>query len=772
MGPVLLCLLFAVMAATGETAPKLDSLATSFKLSDIEERLLAIQVNGRDLKQTAQLLQSDGALYVDVVDLRDWRFRIPEEAVASSYGNRSYYSFEALGLSYSIDEARQLLMIEAPPQAFLPIRISGSALMFSKPDPSTLGGFVNYDLFAQSSSQGTSVDSLFEVGAFNGWGLGVGSFLVRDLGDASRVIRLDTTWTLDRPEQLASLRLGDAVANAGAWGRSLRFGGLQWATNFQTQPGFITFPLPNIEGEAVLPSTVDVFIDHHRLFSDQVQSGPFVIDNVAAITGLREMRLIVRDLLGRERTISQPYYASPRLLKPNLHEFSYEFGSIRENYGLNGNDYGRWFGAGTHRFGFNNVSTGEMRAELLQRHQTIGIGGVWLWPLLGVFDVAAVGSHERGKFGSLLAVGIERQTSMFSFGGRVQFADRHFRQLGLAPTRPAPRLSSSSHLGLSTGFGNLSLTHFYQNYRDQSPVNLLNANYNLTLGKDWFLNVSAFGDLNGGDDNGVALVLSHSFGNRSNASLALNHRNGSEGALLRVQRNLPPGSGLGYRMAAGYETTERLEAGLSLQNDYGTYHADFARYRQHNYLRGSVSGGVAIMGGELFASRRINSSFAVVQVPDYAGVRVYAENQPVATTDAEGYALIPNLRPYQQNHIRIEQADLPLDAQIDTLTINASPYFRSGFLLKFPVRRSRGAVFKIILDNGQPLPAGATVQIIGQTQTFPVALQGTAYVTGLAVNNELRARWQNQSCRFTLSFPETEDPLPDLGFVKCHGVVP
>jgi len=178
------------------------------------------------------------------------------------------------------------------------------------------------------------------------------------------------------------------------------------------------------------------------------------------------------------------------------------------------------------------------------------------------------------------------------------------------------------------------------------------------------------------------------------------------------------------------------------------------------------------MGGDAFFSRRLNSSFAVVQVPDYPNVHVYAENQLVATTNASGNALVPALRPYQENHIRIEQADLPLDAKIDTLTINAAPYFRSGFLLKFPVRRSRGATMKIVLDNGKMLPAGATVQIIGQHEEFPVALQGNVYITGLALNNQLRVLWHDQSCQLDVSFPETEEPLPDLGTFTCHGVSP
>lgn len=764
------CLLFL-------TEPVIAEIVTTMPLSaaaspaGIQELLLAIHVNQEDLHETAFLLRKNGDLLADAVDIRHWRLSLPSKPPLS-YQGHEYYPLAALtGISYRIDEARQVLLIEVKPEALSPTQLSGSALQFSKPNPSSLGGFINYDIFTQYMLQRFRLDSLVELGAFNGWGVGVSNFLGQDISDKARLIRLDSTWTIDQPDQLTSIRIGDAISSAGAWGRPVRFGGLQWATNFQTQPGFITFPLPSMAGEAALPSTVDVFVNNNLLLSREVQPGPFTINNVPMTTGLRDMRLVVRDMLGREQTISQPYYASPSLLRQNLQEFSYEIGSIRKNFGLNSNDYGRWFAVGTHRRGFSEYFTGELHAELLQNQQNFGLGGVFLSPTLGVFDAAIAGSHSRNGPGALLSLGFQRQTSWLSFGGHAQFANSQFAQLGLALDRPAPKLLSSLHLGISNnGYGSFSLNHIYQQYRDLGNINLVNVNYNLTLGKDWFLNLSAFSSLSDDNNKGIALTLSHTLGERTSASLTAGMQNDSPNTLMQVQQNLPPGSGLGYRVLAGYDGSERLEAGVALQNDVGTYNLDATRFQGQNNFRGSASGGLTIMGGDAFFSRSINSSFAVVQVPDYPNVRVYAENQLVATTNAWGNALVPALRPYQENHIRIEQADLPLDAQIDTLSINAAPYFRSGFLLKFPVRRSRGAIMKIVLDNGQPLPAGGTVQIIGQQEEFPVALQGKAYITGLATDNHLRVLWQKQSCELEVSFPETEEPLPDLGTFTCHGV--
>ncbi|MGZ8144588.1 MAG: hypothetical protein ACXW0L_08160 [Methylosarcina sp.] len=45
-------------------------------------------------------------------------------------------------------------------------------------------------------------------------------------------------------------------------------------------------------------------------------------------------------------------------------------------------------------------------------------------------------------------------------------------------------------------------------------------------------------------------------------------------------------------------------------------------------------------------------------------------------------------------------------------------------------------------------------------------------MTELAPSNRLRVLWHEQSCEIEVSYPETEDPLPDLGTFTCHGVSP
>jgi len=168
----------------------------------------------------------------------------------------------------------------------------------------------------------------------------------------------------------------------------------------------------------------------------------------------------------------------------------------------------------------------------------------------------------------------------------------------------------------------------------------------------------------------------------------------------------------------------------------------------------------------------MDQSFAVAEVPEMPGVRVYADNQLVARTGDDGTAFLPRLRPYEVNRISIEQADLPLDAELGALSEDAVPYYRSGILVRFPVKRARGAVLTVVLENGQPIPAGALAQLVGSTAEFPVGLNGALYLTGLEASNRLRVSWRGQSCEFPVSFTPNAEPQPDLGRFTCRGVKP
>jgi outer membrane usher protein len=174
------------------------------------------------------------------------------------------------------------------------------------------------------------------------------------------------------------------------------------------------------------------------------------------------------------------------------------------------------------------------------------------------------------------------------------------------------------------------------------------------------------------------------------------------------------------------------------------------------------------MRAGLFASRRIDSSFAIARVGEQADVRIYHDNQLVGRTNADGYAILPGLRAYEDNQISIEQADLPLDMSVGALRMMAVPAYRSGMLLTFPVERTHGALLAVQLENGEPLPPGAIVRFSDSSEEFPAGMRGEVYVSHLADRNRMRATWPEGACEFDVAFTPSSDPLPRLGPFECR----
>ncbi|NUR23447.1 MAG: fimbrial biogenesis outer membrane usher protein [Frateuria sp.] len=740
----------------------------------VAEAWLEVHVNGTPQDTTLVLQDGHGAVYVRNEDLKQWRLDVSCTG-QFQHGGEAYCPLSAIkGLTYRVDPVHGVLSIGVPATSMAESHLSGLSLGTDQPTPSPPGAYLNYDVFAGRESRGpTSTSALLETGLFGRLGSGTNTLLAHDTGGGTRTIRLDTTWTRDEPDRMASLRLGDTITGASAWGRAVRMGGVQWATNFATRPTLVTFPLPTVGGVAAAPSTVDYYVNDVLRLRREVPSGPFTIQDMPVVTGAGEMRMVVRDLLGREQVISQPFYASGDILAKGLRAYSYELGFERRNYGFSSNDYGRPVAIATERRGLTDNFTGEVHAEVLQNQQTLGLSGDFLLGDLGSLTLSAAGSRDPRGRGGLLEVGFQRQSNFLSWGANSQFTTPGFSQLGYeAPARP-PKQTTSAYVSVGTvRLGSFGVNYTRQDFRERSGVDLLGASYSRSLGRMGYLSLSALRFLGSDGSTLVSLLFTVPLGTADSVSVNGQTRAGSSSGTLQYQHNLPVGSGAGWRMQAGLSPRDPSLAELTLQNDVGTYTFGAAQSRGQRAYQASVQGGFALLDGGIFASRHIDQSFAVVQVPGFSHVRVYADNQAVAVTDAKGYAMVPRLRPYQRNPIRIEQADLPLDADIQGLQLDAVPYAHAAVALTFPVKAAHGAVVVVKLDDGSFLPAGATITVEGNATPFPVGYQGEAYLTGLGASDKLHASWHGQSCAMTVALPHTSDPLPRIGPVSCQGVRP
>jgi outer membrane usher protein len=634
--------------------------------------------------------------------------------------------------------------------------------------------FFNYDLITQRPAEGMHASGLFELGTFSAFGTGLMTFALQRSDGLPGALRLDTTFTLDRPQRLASFRAGDAVSRpAAAWGRAVRFGGVQYSTNFATQPGLITFPIQSFSGQAALPSTVDVYVNNVFATRRQVPPGPFSITDVPVVSGQGDVNIVVRDLLGREQAVMQSFYASPSLLRSGLNDFSFESGALRKNYGVRSNDYGAQFAAGTFRTGLTDRLTGEGHLQWKQGGQTtVGLSALTLFPSLGTLTTSAGASRGTAADGHVWAAGFDRQTSVLSFGLRTQLASANFMQLGSEPAFPEPRRQSSVNIGFAAGrSGSIGAAYVRQDTRSGGRAEVASFSYSLSLQRAGLFGISVFKTLQGPENRSVSVFWSLPI--ETNVNLSANHissRPGADQLQLQAQRNLPSGDGYGYRLQTGHHVPH--QGALLMQNRTGTYTLEAATFEGRSSVRAGMAGGVAVLGGSAFLTRRIVDSFGLVQIPGMENVGVYVDNQLITRTDADGNALLPRLRAYDNNPVRVEHTDLRMDAEIGSINANPVPYSRTGVVVRFPIQRSNGALIKLVSDDGTPLPPGSMVRIEGQQVRVPVAMEGAVYVTGLKEANQLRAYNGDKQCVASVAFRETSNPVPSLGTFVCKAAQP
>lgn len=328
-----------------------------------EPLLAQVVVNGEPVGEPVFALRDEnGALYLPAEQLHAARIRTEQLPTAEIDGVAYVRLSGVSGLVAEFREDNQTIELRAEARLFHATQLSLRETAQPVMTRSATGGFVNYDLLAQWASGEASLGGAVEIGLFTpGGGFGTSRFIgtLSTLGFELR--RLETSWTADDPGRMRSWRIGDSITRGGPGGAPLRFGGLQFASDFTVRPGYLTFPAAAVEGSAALPSVVDVYVNGVMQGSHAVAQGPFRFMDLPLVTGGGDVQLVVRDGLGRETRVSESYYAAPHMLRAGLHDFSYEIGLLRRNFGRPGDRYGAFLLAGTHRYGLSDAVTPTIR---------------------------------------------------------------------------------------------------------------------------------------------------------------------------------------------------------------------------------------------------------------------------------------------------------------------------------------------------------------------------------------------------------------------------
>nr|WP_246641879.1 fimbria/pilus outer membrane usher protein [Paraburkholderia edwinii] len=728
---------------------------------------LEVTVNGQRTSSIVHLREQNGQLSVSAHDLEQLGFSIGK----LGYGANDEVRLDAIpGLHYEYDAAQQSIDLSAPDTLRTPYRFDSREIAPTPAAASSRGFLFNYDAFFQSDTSAQlalySEERYFDPhGVFSNTGV---AYLYT--GD-ERYTRYDTSWSKSNPATLTTTQIGDTISSSLEWSRSIRMAGFQWRSNFALRPDLVTFPVPSLFGTAVVPSSVDLYINSVRQFSGNVPSGPFVVNDVPGITGAGQATVVTRDALGRTVSTSVPLYVDTRLLAAGLSSYSFEAGFLRRDYGIESFSYNTTPAvSASMRHGVTDMLTLEAHAEATGGLVDAGGGALVRLGMGGVLSGALAVS--AGRLGGVqTSLGYQYITPRFSFDAQTIRAFGNYGDLAARDGTPVPTATDRVTVSVPV-FGSQTFALSYIGFRMPSaPVSKIGSvSWMVSLGNLASINASAYQDFSQHDSRGVFVSVSIGLGHNTSVNATVGRQNGESSYNVTALRPPDYNGGWGWGVqAGGAGAVPFRQAQLQYLGRYGQATAVGQNIDGRTSASLDLNGAVVLMDGAVEPSRRIDDGFALVSTDGVSGIPVLHENRVIGMTDGGGHLLIPDLNSYQHNQVGIDAMKLPADARIANTALDLVPQAQSGVLARFGVTRYSAASVVLRLPDGTVLPAGARVHHVESGRDTIVGYDGLTFVDGLQADNHLEIDSSAGHCTVEFAYMRPRDgSLPTLGPFVCE----
>jgi outer membrane usher protein len=247
---------------------------------------------------------------------------------------------------------------------------------------------------------------------------------------------------------------------------------------------------------------------------------------------------------------------------------------------------------------------------------------------------------------------------------------------------------------------------------------------------------------------------------------------GASGQLVSYTQalpNSPTGFAYGLQAQRSVAAGATYAANASEQLTNATISQQFFRGQDTTLVTADVAGSVDFVDHSVIMARSIGQGFGLVELPGYPGIPVYVSGQEVGRTDAHGLLVLPQLQPYQTNDIMLAAQDLPIGVDLATSALQIAPYGLSPGIARFIVKSAGGVSITLVDSRGAAWPTGTKILSADGKQTWLVALDGVAYLSGVQSGRQrFTASAGAASCSFEINVPGDTARLPDLGRTACR----
>lgn len=561
---------------------------------------------------------------------------------------------------------------------------------------------------------------------------------------------------------------------------SVAFTGASVASDDRMLPASRRGYAPEIRGVAQTSAKVMVHQNGKLIYETSVSPGAFVINDLYPSGYGGDLNVTVREADGSLHFFDVPYASVAQLLRPGTNRYSATAGRLRGDY-LRERPA---FGEVTYQRGLTNSLTGSGGIQstafykAMQAGLAVGtpVGAMSIdttWSQTRLSDKTLRGESIRVSYSKFIPASrtqLSLATWRYSTGNYLSLTDASLlRQQHPGETanwrtgKTRNRVTLTLNQGLPDNWGQLYVTGILQDYwgrkgHDQQ----YQAGYSLTTGKmNWSLGVNRSRTAGGVFQNTWTLSFNMPLGGTSAPLLTGQISRDGQGHFSE-QIALSGSAGERQQFSWNAGASHQHQAGDSGQIGgawTGPVSTLTANYAQGNaWKSGSVgmSGTAVAHSGGITFSPWTGNTFALVEakgaegadIPGYAGTRV----------NGSGYALVPNLMPYQKNSVSIDTASVEDDLDLDSTSQQVIPY--AGAVVKVKYRAAEGVPVLVTVrrNNGEGVPFSARA-INASNQTVGYVGQGSRLYARLTQQSGvLELRWADSAasrCKMNYSLPST-----------------
>jgi outer membrane usher protein len=786
------------LAAAG--ALLISGFAVAASAASLEQTVYSVAVNGATIDDGAIVLkEAGGAIYVKAADAVRWRLIVPAAARRVEYGGEAYVALSDLNpQGLKIDSSASKISFGLPAAAFR-TDVSNASNYAHPTAVLTPGAFLNYELHGIAYSGEKSVSGEFQQGVATPGGVFLNDVsYALGTGGTPILSRLGTSFLIDQPAKLREIRIGDTLSVQDDIGHAVNLAGVSVATDFGVDPSFIYYAGVNVGGATAVPSAMDLFVNNVLQLQKNVDPGPYQINNVPVIDGSGNVTLLTTDAAGVRHYETIPYYFTRAVLKPGVDAYDYSIGYLRNAY-TGPNQYGPLVVILADRHGFTPSFTGGLHVESDGGSGVFGATADWVMKRFGAFSASVAESAGGGLHGDLLHLGWSYDALRFRLGAIFETRDPNFRSadslgsLGNSFAGETFQFNASTNIGKRsfasvlysstvgrTGDINGVNSSLPLGQLDSAPpfglasfdapesVKYYAATFGTTLRDGVHSTITAYRTVGqGGFAFQGSLIVPLAHGRTLTQSFG---HDGSGSNSTEIDQGLPDsGMGLGYAASIGEGAGHTSSIDAYDYSPVGSVNVDAQVGGGQSLFEADASGSLVLADRALLPAQRIGSAFAVVEVPGEAGVPVFVNQRYVGTTNQEGKLAVANLTGFSANQVSVDISKLPLDVDVPDSSEVLTPYDYGASVARFKVVKSAAVTFDLHGANGDPLPAGSSVRVIGSEIVAPVGLDGLVYLSPVSPGRlELEADMGvDGKCRAQVSIPIDTSAQPNLGKIVC-----